>query len=267
MQTAPPNPLDSPAEWARRLAIGTAGGLFMGATGGFGTFIESPLPERLLAWLVMFWAGSVIYSLFTGPAIRLGYRLKLPLWFSVGAALIVASAPMTWVTFVATTRIMHTGVGQAWANRYFQVLIVVTPIIGGYIALRTLMSRQAAAAAPALPGEPTPPATPPRRPAAFLARLPARLGRDLLCLEMEDHYVRAHTALGSDLILMRMRDAVAELDGVEGMQTHRSWWVARSAVEEALREKGALRLKLRNGLVVPVARATAPEVRAAGWLG
>lgn len=66
---------------------------------------------------------------------------------------------------------------------------------------------------------------------------------------------------------MRMRDAVAELDGLEGMQTHRSWWVARAAVEGSERENGALRLKLRNGLIVPVARATAPEVKAAGWLG
>ena len=30
----------------------------------------------------------------------------------------------------------------------------------------------------------------------FLDRLPPRLGRDLLCLQMEDHYVRAHTARG-----------------------------------------------------------------------
>jgi hypothetical protein len=224
-----------------------------------------------MAWLAMFWAGSLIYSLSVGPAVHLGQRWKLPLWFSVGAALILGSVPMTWVSFLATTQILHTGLGQAWAARYLQVLIVVTPIIGGYIAVRTMMSERIAAAASAAPS-PTPsgpvePTPEPPRVAPFLARLPPRLGRDLLCLEMEDHYVRAHTALGSDLILMRMRDAVAELDGVEGLQTHRSWWVARAAVEDWSREGSAVRVKLRNGLVVPVARAAVPEVRAAGWLG
>ncbi|MFV4649348.1 LytTR family DNA-binding domain-containing protein, partial [Mycobacterium tuberculosis] len=67
---------------------------------------------------------------------------------------------------------------------------------------------------------------------SLLDRLPPRLGRNLLCLRMEDHYVRAHTDRGSDLLLMPLKAAVAELGEVEGMQVHRSWWVARSAVAE-----------------------------------
>ncbi len=35
-----------------------------------------------------------------------------------------------------------------------------------------------------------------------------------------------HTDRGSDLILMRLSDALTELKGLEGAQTHRSWWVA-----------------------------------------
>ncbi|WP_269747113.1 LytTR family DNA-binding domain-containing protein [Elstera litoralis] len=38
----------------------------------------------------------------------------------------------------------------------------------------------------------------------------------MLCLEMEDHYLRAHTDQGNALILMRLRDAVAELRSVAG---------------------------------------------------
>ncbi|MBS0221407.1 MAG: hypothetical protein JSR91_11775 [Proteobacteria bacterium] len=45
----------------------------------------------------------------------------------------------------------------------------------------------------------------------FFRRIPPALGRDLLALEMEDHYLRIHTTLGSDLILLRLRDAIAEL--------------------------------------------------------
>ena len=61
---------------------------------------------------------------------------------------------------------------------------------------------------------------------------------------MEDHYVRAHTMLGSDLVLLRLRDAIAELDGIEGAQVHRSWWVARDVVEGVEREGRKLRLLL-----------------------
>ncbi|MFC3712590.1 LytTR family DNA-binding domain-containing protein [Sphingoaurantiacus capsulatus] len=88
----------------------------------------------------------------------------------------------------------------------------------------------------------------------------------MLALEMEGHYVRAHTAAGSTLILMRMRDAVAELDGIDGMQVHRSWWVARSAVENAAQHGRSITLRLKGGIKAPVARNSVPALRAAGWL-
>ena len=99
----------------------------------------------------------------------------------------------------------------------------------------------------------------------LLDRLPPHLGRDLVALEMEDHYARAHTMLGSALLLMRMRDAVAELDGIDGAQVHRSWWVARRAVTGTLRDGRNLRLKLATGVEAPVARAAVAALKAAGW--
>ena len=68
----------------------------------------------------------------------------------------------------------------------------------------------------------------------FMERLPPKLkGAVIYAVSAEDHYLRLHTSKGSDLILMRMGDAITELDGLEGAQTHRSWWVARDAVESA----------------------------------
>jgi DNA-binding LytR/AlgR family response regulator len=88
----------------------------------------------------------------------------------------------------------------------------------------------------------------------------------LIALEMEDHYVRAHTMLGSDLILMRMRDAIAELAGVPGMQVHRSWWVAQAAVAAVERDGRNVRLELANGLRAPVSRERVAALREAGWI-
>ena len=71
----------------------------------------------------------------------------------------------------------------------------------------------------------------------FLKRIPGAIAGDLLSLRTEDHYLRIHTTAGSDLILFRLKDALAELVGADGMQVHRSYWVARAAIE-AIERKG-----------------------------
>jgi DNA-binding LytR/AlgR family response regulator len=96
--------------------------------------------------------------------------------------------------------------------------------------------------------------------------LPGRLGKDLLCLQMEDHYVRAFTAIGSELILMRMADAARELENYDGLVVHRSFWVARNAVAGWTRDGKNLTLRLSNNKNIPVARDRQPRVKAAGWL-
>jgi hypothetical protein len=103
-------------------------------------------------------------------------------------------------------------------------------------------------------------------PAKFLARLTPKLrGADLYAVEAEDHYLRLHTSLGQDLILMRLGDAIAELEGLEGAQTHRSWWVAKDAVTKIERFDGRATLTLKDGSEVPVSRGFARELRAVGW--
>jgi DNA-binding LytR/AlgR family response regulator len=106
-------------------------------------------------------------------------------------------------------------------------------------------------------------AAPPR----FLERLPVKLrGAEIFAVEAEDHYLRLHTSKGQDLILMRMSDAVAELEGLEGAQVHRSWWVAKAAVADARRGDGRATLTLKDGAQVPVSRAYAKALRASGWI-
>jgi hypothetical protein len=137
----------------------------------------------------------------------------------------------------------------------------------GRLAFYVLSDRtwKAAAAPPRTP-EPPPELAGRDTGAGFFDRLPPRLGRDLLCLQMEDHYVRAHTARGSDLVLIPLKDAIAELGAIEGPQVHRSWWVARAAVVEPVVSRRNLSLRLSNGLAVPVSRASVVRLRAAGRL-
>lgn len=102
-----------------------------------------------------------------------------------------------------------------------------------------------------------------------VARFMQRLGvkyrtADLWAVSSEDHYLRVHTSLGEDLILMRLADAVHELGGTDGLQTHRSWWVARDGVADVRREGGKLFLVLKSGIEAPVSRTYSPAVREAG---
>jgi DNA-binding LytR/AlgR family response regulator len=87
------------------------------------------------------------------------------------------------------------------------------------------------------------------------------LGKEVVALEAEDHYLRVHTTLGSDLILMRLSDAIAAMRPDLGLQVHRSWWVAHDAILEFGRSEQRTYLKLTNGLLVPVGRTYSGAVR------
>ncbi|WP_428030907.1 LytTR family DNA-binding domain-containing protein [Ancylobacter sp.] len=111
---------------------------------------------------------------------------------------------------------------------------------------------------------------PPGRPAVdvvaappLMTRLPPDIRAPLLCLEMQDHYVRVHTERGTALILMRLRDAIAETAPAQGRQVHRSWWIADHGVERCVRAGRACSVQLTNGLAVPVSQRYVRDVEAA----
>jgi DNA-binding LytR/AlgR family response regulator len=133
---------------------------------------------------------------------------------------------------------------------------VVTVISLAMTTLNVLVESRRAVAEPAE-------APPPK----FLERLPLKLrGAEVWAVEAEDHYLRLHTSKGQDLILMRLADAVAELEGIEGAQVHRSWWVARDAITNAKRGDGRATLTLKDGSQVPVSRTYAARLREKGWI-
>lgn len=96
----------------------------------------------------------------------------------------------------------------------------------------------------------------------FLDRLPREVGRDIICLKMNDHYVDVVTTLGRCAVLLRFADAIAEL-GDTGVRIHRSYWVACSHVKGWERRNQRPLLRLTGGETVPVSRTYLPEVRAA----
>ncbi len=252
----------------RRLPVLLAAALVLALLGPFGTFADLTLAQRLAYWVGLIGLGGLAFELLTLAATR-RLRERPETWRAMLAGVTLAvAAPMTLAVALLEKSLrgkdMLHPLGLAELFVYVALVTVLVSAIPVWLELRDrgLLAAPVPVPAPPLPDDAA--ATPPEP--AFLARLPARLGRDLLALEMEDHYVRAHTAEGSDLILMRLRDAIAELAGLDGMQVHRSHWVAAAAVAGVERKPdGKLVLVLRNGLRVPVSRSYAPAVREAGW--
>ena len=180
------------------------------------------------------------------------YRSRL--WAAVLLIAVIIATPMT--AAVLGRIVIFERVALSWqlvgeiAPQAFGTSLVMT-------AMAFLLRRHPTRTYPAPAGARAP---------KFLARLPAQLaGADLYAVEAEDHYLRLHTSQGQDLILMRLGDAIEELEGVEGAQTHRSWWVAKAAVADAERMDGRAVLTLKDGAEVPVSRGFAKALRAAGW--
>lgn len=103
-------------------------------------------------------------------------------------------------------------------------------------------------------------------PQSLRCRLSPKLARArLVAIEAEDHYLRIRTEAGSDLILMRFADALDALSDADGFRTHRSWWVARTAVETARWKGGRGELVLSDGAVAPVSRTYAAALKGTDW--
>ena len=97
----------------------------------------------------------------------------------------------------------------------------------------------------------------------FLDRLPRHLGKKLLHLSSQDHYVEAVTDLGSELILMRFSDALRELDSAKGMQIHRAHWIAFNAIKRPIKQDGKLLIEMADGKRFPVSRTYLKAVKQA----
>lgn len=249
------------------LSLMTLIGVVLAIIGPFGSF-GMPLAWRLVYWLGLAYAGYAIYRPIGGLIGRLEHSLALPsagLWV---AAVVVATVPMTAVVLLLGSLPGPLAIpsAQVVLGTYASVFVIGAAVTALFYALQSGKTAQSAPAdRPTTPPQTAPEAEAPR-PIRFLERLPPELGSDLIALEMEDHYVRAHTALGSDLVLLRLRDALAELGGLEGMQVHRSWWVARHAVKDVVRDGRNVRLLLDTGIEAPVSRANVSVLRDAGWI-
>ena len=65
-------------------------------------------------------------------------------------------------------------------------------------------------------------------------------------------------------VLMRLRDALSEIDVEQGMCVHRSHWVATNMIEKFDTVDGKEVVRLKCGREVPVGKKDRPELVKAG---
>ena len=225
----------------------------------FGMFPGQPL-VRLGYWLAILAIFGMAMMPVTAKIIRsTGAFDDFSRWSGIFGCVLFATMPMTFVVHaieywgwsIASARLgedlthMRPSRDAAGLIALFSQLLAINLLAIGVnslfiLALHGLQSEEKSKAVAGI---------------RFLSRLPDHLGTQLLHLQMEDHYLRATTVNGSDLILMRFRDALQELSDFDGFQVHRSWWVARNAVTKLSRQGRKIELLMMDGTRVPVSAA------------
>lgn len=243
------------------MAVAVAAGVVLSLVDAFGS-AAVPLAPRTLYWIGVMCLGTLV-ALTARPLVAWTGWLEGHLWAEAAVVMLIITtvgAPLVWCVTCATF-------GQALRGGELEAFVPPVAVLAVAMTTLNYALQRPARVTHAAPVSAAPDAAPLARP-RFEARLPAHLrGGEILAVSAEDHYLRVHTDRGQALILMRLADAVAELEGVEGAQTHRSWWVARNAVTDARRGEGRATLRLRGGIEAPVSRTYARSLREAGWFG
>jgi hypothetical protein len=245
----------APLRWrlvGRAFVIGALIGAFLAFVGVHTAYRPDGLVGRMAYMIAIAWVGTALGIAVSRVTPRLPGLANRP-WAQALAGGAMMAAPM--------------GAAVWLGDRILAPEHTTLSDLIGYLGISLVISVAMNALAAGLRRERTvivaiaPPAPP-----KFLERLPLKLrGAELWAVEAEDHYLRLHTSKGQDLILLRLADAIAELEGIEGAQTHRSWWVARDAIAAAERGDGRAVLTLKDGTEVPVSRTYAKALRERRW--
>lgn len=234
---------------ARELAIGALAGVVLALLGPMGTFTASVV-TRFAFWVPLLVLGAIgggIIARVTSRRLGRGdnhIRRVALLTLAIGGPMGVVAWGLARLVF--SREMPHDPLFFLWSS-----LLIAAPMTAIMEYANT-------------PGPETRAA--PLQAPRFRERLePPYRGAEIFAVSSEDHYLRVHGAAGSTLILMRLSDAIGELDGIEGAQVHRSWWVARNAIVRVERSGRNFSLVLRGGIVAPVSRANVAVLRDAGW--
>lgn len=239
----------------REVVVILAIGIVLGYIGPFGSY-DIPLFSRLIFWVSAIAIGQLVYRSIFRFCFIYAEKRKTPfiLIFFIGATL---SALFLTLILAAVTGFFLDFQHEYWEGYIilFPQVLIVGFVVGGFMVLtnKDLNNKRPLKKDKAL-----------KAGNIFLNRLPLEIGKDLICFVMEDHYLRVYTTNGEHLLLHRMKDALQELGDYDGIQVHRSWWIALGQVQKVKKEKRKALITMKNGVEVPVSEKYLPIIKGAG---
>lgn len=223
-------------------------GLVFGISGPFNTLDLLPTAPRIVYWItvvaITFAVGSMVTTI-----VHTGLSRRHP-WLSSVASTVAVGMAVTLVLSLINLTVF--GVWFATWPAFFNQLGIVT-LISGVVEFSSFALR-AGAHADEIAHVP------------LMDRLPFEKRGQIVSLSAEDHYVRIATTKGTELVLMRLSDAMNEVGETEGLQVHRSHWVAVNQVKEVKRSGDRAEIVFLDGKSCPISRSYMTAARDAGLL-
>ena len=221
--------------------------------GPFGTYLSMSLPERAIYWGIM-----------------IGVSVILSFWVRCLTSRVVGGDP--FLIDMVTSGVIALMLGpMIWFYNHFLYNLprADLPSLGKHVLVVFAVCMIVVLIRVYLQSEPVDAeilAPPPEVPdVVFLRRLPDELGKDLVHVSADGHYLDVATHLGQERILMRFSDALAELDGYAGVRVHRSHWVALDAIVAVEQTGRRVFVILTDGHRVPVSQAHQPALTEHGF--
>lgn len=205
--------------------------------GPFGTFGSNPFLWRLVYWSALI-AVAIIIAIFFRAVWRqilLG-KSETREDIAVAVSLSIVFAPLgivlNWVVG---------GDGAYQVMGVWSAMACVLAIAAGTIAFRRAVRDSLV----------FPSGSPTRD--RLLGRLPVDENVRLVRIYSDNHHVRVVTSDGSEhRLLMRLRDAVTEIDVEPGFCVHRSHWVSRTMIAGVTQAEGREVVELACGGTIPI---------------
>ncbi len=215
-------------------------------SGPFGTIYLLPFAPRLIYWAVI-----VLLTYSSGMLVFLLNKKQHPWWRSALTNGMINGVVVSLILLVVNAVAM----GEVDFNMAY-VLKMLSYAFGVSILVFAVLG---------LLHYPDLSQTKPETP-RIMARLELNKRGALVSLTVQDHYVEVTTSKGISLLLMRLSDAIAETAPTEGLQIHRSHWVALNQIENVRRQGDRAMVSLKNGEELPASRSNLKQLKDAGLL-
>lgn len=218
--------------------------------GPYYTLERLSFPERLVYWGINIPLSALTMTFLSTFAYRLTEAKSLN-WVSVAILAGLAGVlPVTGSVYLSEG--IATGFTEGWLDGlgfFRQAMSVAPSLVGVTLVVNALFEFRVVGQEGHAPEQPRQTVT------LLQSKLPHHLGHDIIAVQAQDHYVEVTTLKGSAMILMRLGDAVRDLEPLGGLQVHRSWWINPAHLIRTETCKSGQELVMTSGLRIPVGRS------------